>query len=434
MWGIMPGLRPPGTITGRVTLASRIALVYPRANLDTVPSLVGAAQQLAAAGYVVDVFTYRRAGQPDPCFSEPGIRLRSLGVEGFAEHSTAALRGAVKRVGWLPNVARGPLIRTYNVLGAGLVGSSRLAARARGAVADRFACAIGVDPDGLVLAQEFGRGAPLVYYSLELLLSYELSTADERQLKAHERELSRQAVCVVVQDAERAQLMIDDNGLEPERVALVPNAPPGPARRKRNRYWHERFDLPSSARVVLHSGSLGDWTGIGDIVESVREWPQPWVLVVHTRYDAESSSYVDGLRSVAEPGRVFFSLKPLPRQDYDAVIDGAEVGIAFYVPKDGSAFTQRNVQTIGLSSGKLAYYLRAGLPVIVNRASSIAAEVDRHGLGVAVEDARQIGPALIHIGSGYDRYSAGAVRFFAERLDFGRAFQEVIDRIRAVAA
>jgi len=79
--------------------------------------------------------------------------------------------------------------------------------------------------DGLALAHEIGRGAPLVYYSLELLLSYELSTPAERQLKAQERELSRRAVCVVVQDAARGRLLAEDNGLGAERLALVPNAP-----------------------------------------------------------------------------------------------------------------------------------------------------------------------------------------------------------------
>jgi hypothetical protein len=185
--------------------------------------------------------------------------------------------------------------------------------------------------------------------------------------------------------------------------------------------------------VVVHSGSLGDWTGIDSIIESVDDWPEPWVLVVHTRYDAESSGYVDGLRRRAASGRVFFSLKPLPRQDYDALIDGADVGIAFYVSQAGSAFTQRNVQTIGLSSGKLAYYLRAGLPVIVNRGASIASAVESRGLGCAVEDASQIGLALERITSRYDQFSESALEFFDQKLDFQRPFKDVIRRIESLA-
>jgi len=291
----------------------RLAIVYPRANLDTVPSLIGTAEQLAEAGHEVDVFTYRQAGQPDPEFMSPRIRLRALGVEGLADYSTATLRGAVKRVGWLPSVARAPLVRTYNVLGAGLAGGSRLAARARSAVAEHetpYACVIGVDPDGLAQAHRLARGAPLGYYSLELLLSYELSTPTDRQLKAHEKALSQQAAFVIVQDEERGRLLAEDNALDWSRVVLVPNAPAGPARRRPRRYWHTRFELPNDARVVIHSGSLGDWTGIETIVDSTPTWPHGWVLVIHTRFDAESSAYVEGLRARADPLRVHFSLKP----------------------------------------------------------------------------------------------------------------------------
>ena len=153
------------------------------------------------------------------------------------------------------------------------------------------------------------------------------------------------------------------------------------------------------------------------------------MLVIHTRYAAESSAYVDDLRRRADSRRVLFSLKPVLRQEYDPLIDGADVGLAFYVPTSGSSFTQSNVQTIGLSSGKLAYYLRAGLPVIVNRAASIADTVAGGGCGVAVEGSEQIGPALGRIAANYDKFSADACAFFTERLDFRRAFGEVIRRV-----
>jgi len=411
---------------------SRIGIVYPSANIDTVPSLIGAAEAFAEHGYDVDLFAYTQAGQPAPQFSSPRIRLRSLGVEGLADHSSVGLRSLVKRASWLPSAARAPLARGYQVLGAGLAQGSRLAARARTAVAEpaeRFACVIGVDPDGLALAHSLGHGAPVGYLSLELLLSYELTTSAEHELKAQERELSRQAAFVIVQDEARARLLAEDNAIPWDNVVLVPNAPPGPARRQPARYWHTRFDLPADARVVIHSGSLGNWTGIEAIVDSAGNWPEPWVLVIHTRYAAESSAYVDELRRRADPRRVLFSLKPVPRQEYDPLIDGADVGLAFYVPTSGSSFTQSNVQTIGLSSGKLAYYLRAGLPVIVNRAASIAETVDARGCGVAVDGAAQIGHALDRIAKDYEMFSGNACAFFGERLDFGRAFAEVVRRV-----
>src|SRR5262249_6888012 len=155
--------------------------------------------------------------------------------------------------------------------------------------------------DGLILAESMARGAPVAYYSLELLLSYELTTPAERQLKEQERALSRRAPFVVIQDEQRAHLLAEDNAIESSRMVLVPNAPPGPARRAPKKLWHSRLNLPERARVVLHAGSLGDWTGIEDLIQSVLHWPNPWVLVVHTRYDAESTPYVERLRAQADP-------------------------------------------------------------------------------------------------------------------------------------
>jgi glycosyltransferase involved in cell wall biosynthesis len=365
-------------------------------------------------------------------FASERVRVRSLGSEGLADHSTAGLRSAMRRVAWLPRVARAPLSRGYAVMSAGLAHGSRLVAQAR-APRTEYDCLIGVDADGLALAAAMAGGATLGYYSLELLLSEELTTPAERRLKEQERMLSQRAAFVIVQDAERAALLIADNSLDSTRVILVPNAPMGPARRRRLRLWHERFGLAAQQRVVLHAGSLGDWTGIDDLVASVSTWPEPWVLVVHTRYDGETSSYTEALRARADGSRVFFSLKPVEHRAYDDLVDSADAGLAFYVPNGASAYTQRNVQTIGLSSGKLAYYLRAGLPVIVNRGASIGATIEEAGCGLAVQDAAHVGPALAGLAAGYDQYSQAALRFFDEHLDFRRAFDKVTERIEAAA-
>lgn len=409
---------------------NRIGIVYPRANIDTVPSLVAAIDQFAEAGYELDVYTLTQAGQALPNFDSPLVHVHSLGIEGAIDHSTTRLRRLARRV--LPNRARASLAVGYRVLGAGLAHGSRLAARARSSVAERavdYVCVIGVDPDGLVMAQSIASGAPVAYFSLELLLSAELTHDDERELKAQEREFSRAASFVVVQDEARAALLVEDNGLDPGQVVLVPNAPAGPARRRASRYWHRHFELPEDARVVLHSGSLGDWTGIENIVKSAADWPEPWTLVVHTRYDATSSTYVDGLQSLADPSRVHFSLKPVPRQDYEPLIDGADVGLAFYVPVADSSFTGTNVQTIGLSSGKLAYYLRAGLPVIVNQSASISERLEAFGCGLGVDDAAGVAAALEDIDADHDAHSQRALEFFDRYLDPRAPLRELIARV-----
>jgi glycosyltransferase involved in cell wall biosynthesis len=304
--------------------------------------------------------------------------------------------------------------------------------RPKAAAAEKYDYVIGVDPDGLILATDISNGAPVVYFSLELLLADDLQTDQERALKTRERALSREAAFVIIQDPARAALMAEDNGLPLDRFVYVPNSPLGNARRTPSRYWHTRLGLPADARVALHAGSLGAWTGIEDLVASVPAWPEPWVCIVHTRYDAGSSQYVERLRAHADRRRVHFSLKPVPRDDYDRLIDGADVGLAFYVPNDESAFTQRNLQTIGLSSGKLAYFVRAGVPVVVNNATSVGPLVAESGCGVAVGDARDVPGALVRIEADYERYVQASCSFFERELNFERAFDAVIARLQAV--
>ena len=299
-----------------------------------------------------------------------------------------------------------------------------------------FQCVIGVDPHGLLQAHSLVRflRVPIVYYSLELLPSDEVSNPAHRRLKQKEVTISRNAEFVIIQDQERARLLAEDNRIPMERFALVPNAPLGPARRRPSHHWHRQFNLPSDTRIVLHAGSIEPWTAITEIVDSVRSWPENWVLVIHTRYHAESSSEVERLRESASPSRIFFSLKPVSRQEYDALVDGADIGIAFYVPILGSPSWQRNVQAVGLSSGKVAYYLRAGLPVIVNDHASISELVQREACGKSVRHARDIGVAIAEIARRYQEYSDKACKAFDGYFDFARGFEKVASRIDSLSS
>ncbi len=377
--------------------------MYPWPNLDTVPSLCNAVALLARAGYQVEVHTRIAAEYRPPSFDLPGVEV-------VLPRPRRDRQGIYR---FLPRRLASPVAVLQRHL------------------RHPYRCFIGVDPQGLVEAQALSRltRVPLVYYSLELLLSSELASPRHIELKRREVELSRRAAFTIIQDEKRAALLAKDNGLPLSRFVLVPNAPLGPARRSPSRYWHERFGLPPDRRIVLHAGSLGEWTGADAIIASVRSWPENWSLVVHTRYDTECSSQVARLRELATDGRVLFSLKPASRKEYDLMVDGADLGVAFYVPVLGSTYTQDNIATIGLSSGKVAYYLRAGLPVIVNDASTLGELVRDEGCGRSVGKAEEIGSALQAIEEGYEQYSRRALEVFDRYLDFECAFAEVLRRL-----
>lgn len=390
----------------------RVAMFYPHAGIDTVPSLCSVIALLADAGFEIDVFT-----EWDPAtFVSPKFASSTINV--FDDFRTWEKKGVNRLLPERWAIQMFLLRRHLRV---------------------RYTCVIGVDPEGLVLAWQCNRfiNAPVLYYSLELLLSYELdqSRRDLLLLKDAERRLSQKCSLVVIQDERRRDALAKDNGIPLERFVLLPNAPEGAARRKPSRYWHRKFGLPERTKVVLYVGNICEWCGIGRIARSVDSWPTDWVLVVHTRFHSQASYPVMLLKELVNEKRVFVSSSAAGRDEYEELVDGAHVGIAFYLTlKDSpvSYMLQDNLRLIGLSSGKVAYYLRAGVPVIVNRTTTLAGFVKKNGCGVSVEDEKAIGKALCDIEGDYAQFSENALAAYRKHLDIKAPGSELVSRIKNI--
>jgi glycosyltransferase involved in cell wall biosynthesis len=244
--------------------------------------------------------------------------------------------------------------------------------------------------------------------------------------------LSNEASFVIIQDEGRAGLLARDDNLPPDKFVMVPNSPLGPVHRQRLDYWHRRFDLPRQKKVVIHAGNIDAWTGITEIADSVSGWPDDWVLVVHTRYAARQTKEFLDLQRRADPERIFFSTNPVSRMEYDELVDSADIGIAFYLVVKDSVSSQENIRTIGLSSGKVAYYLRSGLPVITNNTTSLSSFIREESCGVVVSNEQETGNAIREISSSYEKYRSNAYRCFENRLNFTGGFKNVIERIEAL--
>lgn len=292
-----------------------------------------------------------------------------------------------------------------------------------------YVCVIGVDPAGLGKAETVAGwvGAPLAYFSLELMFDKELKGKADRDLKARERASSQRAAFVVVLGSDRAEALGRENGIPDSRMVVVPNSPLGKASRSTSAYLRVRYGLGPESKIVLNSGSLDTWAGAHELIWSTRDWPEHWTLVCHTRY-AQSyldSQYFKALKCMAKTGRVVFSTDPVDRKTYPEIVRSADVGVAFYVPQDSDPAVGDNLRLMGLSSGKFAYYMQAGIPVLVNDVASLNRLVTTYRCGeVAVDPGRTV-DALRAIFDNYSLCSAGALRCFDAEWDFARAFEKV---------
>jgi hypothetical protein len=383
-------------------MSKRIAIVGYTKGLDTIPCVCNTIDLLAEAGYRVDVYW-----------------------KSASSYVAAAFRSR--------NVSLTPL---PGKRGGGVWVRARFLARH---LREKTLCVIGVDPTGLIMAEKLARlvGASLAYFSLELHLTAERQRFPFPQwIKAAEIRFSRKAAFTIIQDEERGGLLAADNGLAPDSIVTVPNAPIGPGRDLRTGYWHKRFGLPENARVVLYAGNISRrWVGLDGVIASMADWPENWVLVIHN-YRMEKAR-VQEMQGPHTAGRVFFSTTPVSRNGFAELIGGADIGIAFYFPQyDTNSYDGLNLEYIGLSSGKTIAYLNCGLPVIVNQTRSPLMRdlLEKYCAGVAITDSTQVGRAIGEIAANYVDYRAGALRLFDEALDFRLHFSKITARLERLAA
>ena len=411
----------------------RLAIVVPYGGLDTIPFLCDLSEYLASRGYRVDIFEKAESGSVQPNFSSDRIRVLPFPESFGGQKSVSGVRlsstplreprpGIVSRIPGVPRARR--VVARIRPTVEALDPTRRT--RWRRVARLQYRVVIGVDAEGLLPAASLSGAAhaALVYYSLELLPSGDLSSLGERTLKRREARLSRAAALVIVQDPSRGRILEQDNGIDPSRFVYAPNAPTGAARRAPSKWWHELFDLPSDRKVLLHAGGVGSWTGIDGLVEAASDLPDDWVLVVHSHDHGRDAARIEQLRTHAPAGKVFFSDSSVTRQQYRALIDGADAGVAFYIPEPGR-WTMANLTSLGLASGKFSYYLWCGLPVVVNSATSLGELVEQEGVGIRVESAVGVGEAVRSVTANYRRLSDRAVEYFDSELDFAASAERI---------
>ena len=176
----------------------------------------------------------------------------------------------------------------------------------------------------------------------------------------------------------------------------------GPAVAGRQNLLRREYDIPPRARIAIHLGGANPYCSSLEIAEAFSTLPD-WYLLFqgnHLRGFAEKIRNMarrKGARNVIVSKSFFTHLHELEKY-----LQSADVGIAWY--NDLNA----NFRSAGRSSGKIASYLKFGLPVVANRHPSTEEALAETGCGICVSGMEEISAALDNIVANYDYFSANA--------------------------
>ena len=272
---------------------------------------------------------------------------------------------------------------------------------------------IGIDKEGLIDAGHYSAflRIPYVYFSFEIMFSDEIGE-DKKRI---EKEFSKNVNLWLVQDEVRANCLVEENNLSLDNSFICPVASAGLGEFSKSRL-RDRLDIDVKKKVAIMIGSLSDWSMSYEIIKSVEKWPEDWVLIVHERYGRAYQIIKDRIGAKYLGTRIVpsnFSSENL--DDMGTILSGIEVGLAFYNPVYTTPYNGKNLKYLGLSSGKIATYLRYGIPILTNYIGKYADLIKKNKLGLVLENPEKIAFVLENMCK--SEYSDNCQSFFLKNLD-----------------
>ena len=269
---------------------------------------------------------------------------------------------------------------------------------------EKISTLLAVDPMGIIaggrIKRFVGKRINLSYISFEIFFKDELSGY---YLKMKEKEIYYSGFIdsLLIQDEKRRDLLLHENSISipPECIALVPVSPMKIEIAEEPNIY-KLLNIPNDKKLVIYSGSVGAWCGTDAIIEAFDKgyWNNDYWLVFHTRKIIQSNDiYYDELMRLEKDVNIPFSMHSHPYdsfEDLSVFLSGFDIALALYYPNNENPFYGKNMQEIGLSSGKFSTYMMLGIPTIVTSCDIYKELILKYQFGAIISDIHQIGDVL----------------------------------------
>ncbi len=273
-----------------------------------------------------------------------------------------------------------------------------------------------IDPHGFVLCKDIFPDSKPLYYSLELYLKddhYGLYYPQEVMRK--ERNQINSIRGLIIQSRKKEKLFRRDYCISDSiPTFILPVTYAGPPISEKSKYIRNKYQIPEYKKIILHLGSIAEWFSCIELADTISAL-EDFILFFHGYPSVEYLSKFKQYLSQKKIKNVIISNETFDNiDDVDRIIMSCDIGIAWY--NNISA----GFRMAGRSSGKIAAYLRFGLPIISKKYASTLEAIDDTGCGISVDDFLEIPLALSKIQENYSEYTENALREYQHTYWFER--------------
>ena len=293
----------------------------------------------------------------------------------------------------------------------------------------RYKHYICIDPHGFVLCKKFFPNSKPIYYSLELYMKDDhFGLYYPKYIFRKERKKIDEIKGLIIQSEEREALFRKDYNLTNQvPVLLLPVTNKGLSINEKSTFIRKKYDINydinNNKKIALHLGGIAEWFSCIELALTFSRL-EKWILFFQGYADEKYLERFNNIlieqniRNVILSDELYDSI-----EDVDNAVRSCDIGIAWY--NDLSA----NFRTFGKSSGKIATYLRFGLPVIAKKYPSITKVIEDMNCGICVDSFDMIPGAVSEIEKCYDKYSMNALAEYDKIYRFENYENKIIEFI-----
>lgn len=279
---------------------------------------------------------------------------------------------------------------------------------------------IGVEKKGLIMAGKLSdrHKVPLVYLNLELYMEDHIYYQPDNWiglLRKDEIYYHQKAVATIVQDKFRAERLFKGNNINQceQQLLFFPVSIPGTRNLKRQNYFHKKYCLDKSTKILLYFGIIRRDRFCIELAKISQNLPENVVMIIHGYYNSPEDK--QEIEKYKNP-HLFISTDMVEQKNITNIISSSDIGLTFY---RNDCINER---LTAFSSEKIALFMQSGVPIISFNNETYSELYQNFKCGEAIESLELINFASSIILQNYDEYRENAYNAFDKYYSFDSNF------------